>query len=241
MAQGLEASVIFDPLYLLLFVAVLIISGGAQLYIRSTYGRWSKVGNGARLTGAQVAQLLGERATFGHVPGSQAISAINVVQGNLSDHFDPRDRSLGLSAGVANQPSIAAMAVAAHEVGHAQQHAEGTVFMRLRGVLVPAASVGPNIAYGLIFLGFIMQLTGLLYLGILIFGIAVLFSVLTLPVEIGASRRALAMLGQTGLLVTEQDRSGTKSMLTAAALTYVAATVTSILTLLYYLSLARRS
>jgi Zn-dependent membrane protease YugP len=133
------------------------------------------------------------------------------------------------------------MAVAAHEVGHAQQHAEGTVLMRLRGVLVPAASLGPNIAYGLIFLGFIMQLTGLLYLGILIFGIAVLFSVLTLPVEIGASRRALAMLGETGLLVTEQDRAGTRSMLTAAALTYVAATVTSILTLLYYLTLARRS
>jgi len=233
--------VIFDPLYLLLFVAILIISGGTQLYIRSTYGRWSKVGNGARLTGAQVAELLGERATFGQVPRGQAISAITVVPGDLSDHFDPRDRSLGLSAGVANQPSIAAMAVAAHEVGHAQQHAEGTVLMRLRGVLVPAASLGPNIAYGLIFLGFIMQLTGLLYLGILIFGIAVLFSVLTLPVEIGASRRALAMLGETGLLVTEQDRAGTRSMLTAAALTYVAATVTSILTLLYYLTLARRS
>jgi uncharacterized protein len=237
----LEAPVIFDPLYLLLFVAILIISGGTQLYIRSTYGRWSKVGNGARLTGAQVAELLGERATFGQVPRGQAISAITVVPGDLSDHFDPRDRSLGLSAGVANQPSIAAMAVAAHEVGHAQQHAEGTVLMRLRGVLVPAASLGPNIAYGLIFLGFIMQLTGLLYLGILIFGIAVLFSVLTLPVEIGASRRALAMLGETGLLVTEQDRAGTRSMLTAAALTYVAATVTSILTLLYYLTLARRS
>ena len=232
---------IFDPLYLALFVVTLLITGGAQLYIRSTYGKWSKIGNGARLTGTQVAQLLGERARFGDVPGSQAISRIAVVPGDLSDHFDPRDRSLGLSAAVANQPSIAAMAVAAHEVGHAQQHAEGTVFMKLRGVLVPAASVGPTIAYGLIFLGFIMQASGLIAIGAIVFGIAVVFSVLTLPVEFGASRRALAMLDENGLFVTPQDRQGAQSMLTAAALTYVAATVTSILTLLYYLSLARRS
>jgi Zn-dependent membrane protease YugP len=233
--------VIFDPLYLVLFVVTLLITGAAQLYIRSTYGKWSKVGNGARLTGAQVAQLLGERARFGDIPGSQAISRIAVVPGDLSDHFDPRDRSLGLSAAVANQPSIASMAIAAHEVGHAQQHAEGTVFMKLRGLLVPAASIGPTIAYGLIFLGFIFQAAGLITLGAVVFGIAVLFSVLTLPVEFGASRRALAMLSDTGLFVTEQDRQGAQSMLTAAALTYVAATVTSILTLLYYLSLARRN
>ena len=231
---------LFDPLFLLLFIGTLAISGGAQLYIRSTYGKWSKISNGSGLTGAQVAATLRDRARFGDWPGSQAVSAIEVVPGNLSDHFDPRDRSLGLSEGVANQPSIAALAVAAHEVGHAQQHAEGTVFMKLRGVLVPAVSVGPNIAYGLIILGLIMGLTGLFYLGILIFGIAVLFSILTLPVEIGASRRAIAMLGETGLLATEQDRAGTRSMLTAAALTYVAAMVTSVLTLLYYLTLARR-
>ncbi len=232
---------LFDPLYIALFVVTLLISGGAQLYIRSTYGKWSRVANGAGLTGGQVAAYLRDRARFGDQPGAAAITAIQVVPGDLSDHFDPRDRSLGLSAGVANQPSIAAMAVAAHEVGHAQQHAEGTVFMRLRGLLVPAAQVGPTIAYGLIFLGFIFQATGLITIGALVFGIAVLFSVATLPVEIGASRRALAMLDSTGVMRTEQDRAGTRSMLTAAAMTYVAATVTSVLTLLYYLSLARRS
>jgi len=111
----------------------------------------------------------------------------------------------------------------------------------LRGILVPAASIGPNIAYGLIIFGLIFQVTGLVNLGILFFGVAVLFSILTLPVEIGASRRALAMLGSTGLLASEQDRQGARSMLTAAALTYVAAAVTAVLTLLYYLTLARRN
>ena len=231
----------FDPLYIGLIVVTLVISGGAQLYIRSTYGRWSQVQNGPRLSGAHVAQLLRERADFGGRPGPEAITAINVVPGTLSDHFDPRDRSLGLSAAVAQTPSVASMAIAAHEVGHAQQTAQGSGLMRLRSLLVPAASLGPNFAYLLIFAGLIFGLTGLVTIGIAFFAIAVLFSILTLPVEIGASRRALTMLDRTGLLTSPQDRAGTRSMLTAAALTYVAAAVTSVLTLLYYLTLARRS
>ena len=231
----------FDPLYIALIVATLLIAGGAQLYIRSTYGRWSRVPNRARLSGGQIAEFLRERATFGGKPGREAITAIKVVPGNLSDHFDPRDRSLGLSQAVAEQPSVAAMAIAAHEVGHAQQHAEGSALMKLRGLLVPAASLGPNVAYILIFAGLIFQITGLVTLGILFFGIAVLFSILTLPVEIGASRRALAMLESTGIITSPDEKRGAQSMLTAAALTYVAAAITSILTLLYYLTLARRS
>lgn len=231
----------FDPLYIVLIVVTVVVSGAAQLYIRSTYGRWSQVGNAARLSGGQVAAYLRGHARFGDRPGTAAITAIRVVPGDLSDHFDPRDRSLGLSEAIATQPSVAAMAVAAHEVGHAQQHAEGTLLMRLRSVLVPAASLGPNLAYGLIILGLVMNVTGLVTAGIVLFGIAVLFSVLTLPVEIDASRRALAMLGEAGLLEADQDRRGARSMLTAAALTYVAAAITSILTLLYYLTLARRS
>ena len=163
------------------------------------------------------------------------------MPGNLSDHFDPRDRSLGLSQAVAEQPTVAAMAIAAHEVGHAQQHAEGSALMKLRGLLVPAASLGPNVAYILIFAGLIFQVTGLITLGILFFGIAVLFSILTLPVEIDASRRALAMLDSTGIITSPEEKRGAQSMLTAAALTYLAAAVTSVLTLLYYLTLARRS
>ncbi len=231
----------FDPLYIGLIVLTLVISGGAQLYIRSTYGRWSRIQNGPRLSGAQVAEVLRDRAEFGGRRGDEAITAIKVVPGDLSDHFDPRDRSLGLSAAVAQTPSIASMAIAAHEVGHAQQSAEGSGLMQLRSLLVPAASLGPNVAYMLIFAGFIFNIAGLITIGIAFFAIAVLFSILTLPVEIGASRRALAMLDGTGMITGPEDRAGVRSMLTAAALTYVAAAVTAVLTLLYYLTLARRS
>ena len=231
----------FDPLYIGLIIATLVISGAAQLYIRSTYGRWSRVPNGARLTGAQIAEFLRERATFGNQPGHEAITKIQIVPGNLSDRFDPSDRSLGLSPAVAEQPSVASMAIAAHEVGHAQQHAEGSALMALRSLLVPAASLGPNIGYLLIIGGLIFQMTGLITLGIIFFGIAVLFSILTLPVEIDASRKALAMLDSTGLVTSPEERRGAQSMLTAAALTYLAAAVTAVLTLIYYLTLARRS
>jgi Zn-dependent membrane protease YugP len=233
--------IFFDPLYLALVIATLVVAGGAQMYIRSTYAKWSKVPNAANLSGAQVAAYLRDHARFGDQPGTQAVSAIQIVPGDLSDRFDPRDRSLGLSQAVASQPSVASMAVAAHEIGHAQQFAEGTVAMRLRGLLVPAATIGPNIAYLLIFAGWIFQLTGLLTLGIVVFGIAVVFSILTLPVEFGASRRAIAMLESSGIATTPQDRDGARAMLRAAALTYVAAAVTSVLTLLYYVTLARRS
>ena len=239
---------IFDPLYILVIIGTLVVSGGAQLYIRSTYGRWSRVANGAGLSGAQVAEYLRDHAPFGIVKGGsgdgsgrQAITAIKVSPGELSDHFDPRDRSLNLSEAVATQPSVASMAIAAHEVGHAVQVAEGSGLMQLRSLLVPAVSFGPNIAYIFIFAGILLSSTGLLTIGILLFGIAVLFAILTLPVEIQASQKALAMLESTGVVTTEQDREGAKSMLRAAALTYLAAAIAAILTLLYYLTLARRS
>jgi Zn-dependent membrane protease YugP len=239
----------FDPLYLVVIVATLVISGGAQMYIKSTYGRWGQVPNSAGLTGAQVAAHLRDNARFGDIRqdasggriGVQAITAIKVSQGELSDHFDPRDRSLALSPAVASQPSVASMAIAAHEVGHAQQVAEGSSLMKLRGLLVPAASLGPTLGYVLIFAGFIFQLTGLLTLGIIFFALAVVFSILTLPVELQASQKAIAMLESTGIIRTAQDRDGAKAMLRAAALTYLAAAVTAVLQLLYYLALARRN
>jgi Zn-dependent membrane protease YugP len=233
--------VFFDPLYILVVIATLVVSGGAQLYIRSTYGRWSRVANAAGLSGAQVAEYLRDNATFGNRHGREAITTIKVAPGELSDHFDPRDRSLALSESVATQPSVASMAIAAHEVGHAQQVAEGSSLMQIRGLLVPAVSVGPGLAYLFIIGGIILNMTGLLTIGILLFGIAVLFSVLTLPVEIQASQKALAMLESTGVVTTAQDRDGARAMLNAAALTYLAAAVSAILTLLYYLTLARRS
>jgi Zn-dependent membrane protease YugP len=233
--------VFFDPLYLVLILATIVISGGAQMYIRSTYGRWAQVANGAGLTGAQVAEFLRSNAPFGSRPGLEAITEIKVSPGELSDHFDPRDRSLALSEAVATQPSVAAMAIAAHEVGHAQQVAEGSGLMKLRSVLVPAASAGPGIAYLLIIAGIFLNMTGLLTLGIVLFGVAVLSSALTLPVEIQASQKAIAMLESTGVIRTSQDRQGAESMLRAAAFTYLAAAVASVLTLLSYIALSRRS
>lgn len=232
---------LFDPLYILVIVGTLVVSGGAQLYIRSTYGRWSRVQNGAGLSGAQVAEYLRDHAPFGNRSGREAITAIKVTPGQLSDHFDPRDRSLALSEAVATQPSVASMAIAAHEVGHAVQVAEGSALMQLRSLLVPAVSIGPSLAYFFIIGGIILNMTGLLTIGILLFGLAVLFAILTLPVEIQASQKALAMLESTGVVTSQQDREGANAMLRAAALTYLAAAIAAILTLLYYLTLARRS
>jgi Zn-dependent membrane protease YugP len=228
-----------DPLYLVLFIVTLIISGASQLYIRSTFGKWSAVTNSAAMTGEQVGELLVQRASFGGSSGSATGINFKVVPGNLSDHFDPRTKAIGLSQEVAMRNSVAAMAVTAHEVGHAQQDAEGTVAMRARAFLVPAVTFSPMASYALIFMGLIFNLTGLFWLGIIVFAVMVVFSILTLPVEIGASRRALVMLRETGMLAG-QDEAGVKRVLTAAAMTYVAAAVTSILTLLYYISIARR-
>ena len=231
----------FSSSYLLFFIAIIVVSGAAQMYVRSTYGRWSRVANGAGLSGEQVAAYLRDHARFGERAGRDAITAITVVPGDITDHFDPRDRTLSLSEAVAHQPSIASMAISAHEVGHAQQLAEGSALMQLRGLLVPAASAGPGLAYLFIFGGLILQTSGLLVIGVALFGVAVLFSLLTLPVEIQASQKALAMLESTGVITSDQDRAGARSMLTAAALTYLAAAVGAVLTLLYYLTLARRS
>jgi Zn-dependent membrane protease YugP len=230
----------FSSSYLIIVIATLVVSGAAQMYIRSTYGRWGRVANGAGLSGAQVAEYLRDHARFGNRTGREAISAIVVVPGALSDHFDPRDRTLSLSEPVAHQPTIASMAISAHEVGHAQQLAEGSALMQLRSLLVPAVSAGPMLAFGFIIAGWALQQSGLLVIGVALFGLAVLFSVLTLPVEIQASQKALAMLESTGVITSEQDRAGARSMLTAAAVTYLAAAIGTVLTLFYYVSLARR-
>jgi Zn-dependent membrane protease YugP len=229
-----------DPLYLVLFVVTLAISGASQLYIRSTFAKWSGVRNGSGLSGVQIGERLVNGVDFGGARGHATGINFAIVPGDLSDHFDPRTKKVGLSQQVAAQDSVAAMAVTAHEVGHAQQDAEGTFAMKARAFLVPAVTFSPMASYALIFIGLIFNLTGLFWLGIIVFGVMVVFSVLTLPVEIGASRRALVMLRETGTLTSQEDEDGVKRVLTAAAMTYVAAAVTSILTLLYYISIARR-
>lgn len=224
----------FDPFYIIfVLIPTIAISAGVQLWIRSTYGKWSRVPNHAGLTGLQVGQAL-----FGRT-GLQAIP-LQTTPGELSDHFDPSANVVRLSQAVAATPSVASMAVAAHELGHVQQHQTGSGLMKLRTALVPALRFSPTLSYICILLGLIMGIAGLFYLGIFFFGLMVIFTIMTVPVEFDASRRAFRLLDQAGLLSDENDRRGARSMLTAAGFTYVAAAVTSILQLLYYISLSRR-
>lgn len=231
-----------DPLYLVVFVVTLVISLAAQMYIKSAYGKWSKVANSHNLTGLQVGQELlrdtGLGATYQMSSGTGV--QFQGVAGNLTDHYDPRTHTVGLSQAVATQPSVASMAIVAHELGHAQQYATKSPLIAARSFLLPAVRVSPMISYGLIMIGIFFNVTNAIYLGVLFFGITVLFSVITLPVELDASRRAMKLLGEAGLLTSAQDEKGARTVLRAAAATYVAATVTAILQLLYYLSLANR-
>ncbi len=245
---------LFDPGYLLLIVVTLVISGAAQLFVSSAYKKWSGVHNAVNMTGLQVGQAIVTRTSLGDFVsapqsvqmagqiGGAAGSTISFQRtaGQLTDHYDPRTHAVSLSDGVATQPSVAAMAIVAHELGHAQQHEQASILMAMRSFLVPAVQFSPQIAYLMIFLGFLLRSADLIYIGALVYGVMVLFTLVTLPVEIDASRRALGLLREANLIHDEQDAVGARQVLTAAALTYVAAAVTAVLTLLYYLSLANR-
>ncbi len=232
----------FSPTYMLVFFVTMFISLGAQMYIKSSYKKWSGVPNSRGLTGQQVGQELLRDTDLGVT--YQMAYGTNVqfqgIAGSLTDHYDPRNHVVGLSQGVATQASVASMAIVAHELGHAQQHATKSPLIAMRNFLVPAIRYSPMLSYGLILLGAIFNLTGLFYLGILVFGIMVLFTIITLPVEIDASRRGLKLLSASGIAVTADDMKGSRAVLTAAATTYVAAAVTAILQLLYYLSIGNR-
>lgn len=162
------------------------------------------------------------------------------VSGNLTDHYDPRSNTVRLSDNVANRNSVAALAIVAHELGHAQQHENNSFLITMRNFLVPAVSLSPRIAYFLIFIGLIFNLAGAFWLGVVFYGLMVIFSIVTLPVEFDASRRGRKLLREAGLMVSEQDKTGSQRVLMAAASTYVAAAVSAVLQLLYYISLGRR-
>ncbi len=215
----------FDPLYFVFAMPALILVFFAQWKVKSTYSKYAQVANMARATGAEVAQRLLAQNNLGFV-------SVQLTQGELTDHYNPGDKTLNLSAEVANRASVAAMGIVAHEVGHAVQDATAFGLMRLRTLLVPVANLGSNLGYILFFLGLVLQVTDLAYLGIVLFGAAVLFTLVTLPVELDASRRAMIMLRASGMVSTT-ELSGAQSMLTAAALTYVAALAQALAQLLY--------
>ena len=220
----------FDPTYLIFMIPAFIIMAVTSGYVRSSYKKWSQVRVSSGLTGAQAAQRL---------ISSGGLYGVNVAgtPGELNDHYDPRDKTLYLSQGVYGAPSVAAVAIAAHELGHAQQDAEGYGPMRLRTFLVPAVNIGSNLGWILIMIGLFLRITELAWLGVLVFSAGALFALATLPVEFNASARAKELLFTTGIIQTEEERRGVNKVLNAAALTYVAGLITAVLQLLYFVFL----
>jgi Zn-dependent membrane protease YugP len=204
----------------------------AQNKVKRTFARWSEVPVHNGMTGAQAAAEVIRASGLPNVE-------IRAVEGRLSDHYDPRNRTLNLSPDVGQASTVAALGVAAHEAGHAIQDARGYWPMRVRQTVVPVASIGSSLAFPLIFLGFILGSLGLVNVGLALFTAIVLFQLITLPVEFDASRRALVALGDGGLL-TSEELGGAKQVLGAAAWTYVAALVASVAQLLYFFLASRR-
>lgn len=219
----------FDPTYFLLIIGM-ILSMAASARVKSTFSIYSRVRNASGLTGAETARRIL------HMAGITDVTVVP-ISGSLTDHYDPRNKQLALSQDVYDRTSVAAIGVAAHECGHAIQDAQNYVPLNLRSAIVPVANIGSTLSWPLFLAGLILSIRPLLTLGILLFSFAVLFQLVTLPVEFNASARALKMLGSSGMLGTDEVKSA-KKVLTAAALTYVAALASSILQLLRLIILA---
>ena len=224
----------FDYTYLIFILPCLILSIICSANVNSTFKKYSQVRNTRNLTGAQAAQS---------VLMSHGVTGVTIepVAGNLTDHFDPRTNTIRLSESVYNSTSVAAVGVAAHEAGHAVQHAQGYVPNKIRSVVVPVANFGSKLSWILIFIGLLLpeEFNAVVYIGIFLFSFSVLFTLITLPVEFNASKRALQTIESTNMLNGEEYR-GAKKTLSAAAMTYVAAAATSVASLLRLILIARR-
>lgn len=219
----------YDPTYMLIIISVLI-SLFAQFLVNSRFSKYSRVRSRSGMTGAQAAERILQSQGIYDV-------AIQRVSGKLTDHYDPRNKTLNLSDAVYASTSVAAVGVAAHECGHAIQHARGYAPLSFRSALVPVANIGSQLSWLFIILGiFFGGSHTLIMIGILMFSAAVLFQLVTLPVEFNASGRALKLLSETGIL-QKDEVSDTRKVLSAAALTYVAAAATAVLQLLRLLRL----
>jgi len=215
---------LLDWSYIVLVVPALLLAMWAQWSVSSTFSRYSRVPSGG-CTGAQAARAILDAHQLYQV-------RVERVAGNLTDHFDPRTNVIRLSDGVYGAATVAAVGVAAHEAGHAVQHAVGYAPMKLRAAIIPVANFGSQLSMPLILIGFLLQLTSLVKLGILLFSGIALFQLVTLPVELNASGRALRVIEGQRLLPGE-ERRGAKKVLTAAAMTYVAALLVSVMQLLH--------
>src|SRR5688572_5670077 len=222
----------FDPNYLIYMIPAFILMALTSWYVRSAYSTWSRVAASSGLTGAQAAQrLISSSGLYG--------VQIEGTPGEMTDHYDPQAKVLRLSHGVGNGASVAALAIAAHELGHAMQDAQDYFPMRLRGALVPAVNIGSSLGWILILIGLFLNFIQIAWLGVIVFAAGAVFALATLPVEFDASARAKRMLADSGFISGEEERRGVNTVLNAAALTYVAGLVTAVLQLLYYVNLVR--
>lgn len=219
----------FNSGYLIFMLPAFLVMMLAQWYVNSAYSRWSRVAASSRLTGAQAAERLAQRGGLN--------VRIEQVAGRLSDHYDPRAKTLRLSQGVAQSSSVAALAIAAHELGHAVQDKEDYGPLRLRAALVPMVNIGSWLGWILLMIGFALNFTELAWLGVIVFAGGAVFALATLPVELDASARARRLLAEAGIITSQEEQAGVNNVLNAAALTYVAALFTAVMQLLYYASL----
>jgi len=212
----------------------------ASWWVKSAFKKASQIPNMQRITGAQAARRILDSAGLSNVPVEPTQSMDGALSRgaspDLDDHYDPSNKVLRLSPAVYGGASVAALGVAAHEAGHAIQDAQGYTAMRLRSALVPAANLGSNFGFILIFVGIILQATSIAWLGVGAFALGTLFALLTLPVELDASSRAMKLLTNTGL-VDRTEYGQAKRVLTAAAFTYIAGLAVSVMNLLYYMML----
>ena len=226
----------FDPMWFLVMLPPFIFMIYAQVKVNSAFNKYSKMANSQNVTGAEAAEKLLRANDLSNV-------RVEGVKSKLGDHYDPGKKVLRLSPAVANTPSVAALGIVAHEVGHAVQDKTGYAFLRFRTSLVPAASLGSTLGYIFVILGLLLVMFGtkfgmtVVWAGVFLFSLAVIFSLITLPVEFNASNRARQMLRSTGMVSTE-EYNGASAVLSAAALTYVAATLQAVAQLFYFVMIA---
>ncbi len=224
---------LMDPVWWFLVGPTILLSLWAQYKVKSAYNKWSRRSTRSGMSGAQAAADMLSREGLNDV-------RIEMVDGFLSDHYDPSKRVLRLSPGVYKSNSIAAVGIACHEAGHALQHARGYAFLGLRSVLVPTASLGSWMAIPLIIIGFIFSSLMLVKIGIVFFGVVVAFQLITLPVEFNASSRAKEALQRNMVLSNGDEVQGVNEVLNAAAMTYVAAALSAVAQLIYLIILGNR-
>ena len=220
----------FNINYLIYMLPAFLLMMLAQSLVNSAYKKWSQVPVRSRMTGADAARRMAQSNGLYNIQ-------VQLTNGKLTDNYDPRDKVLHLSQEVANGYSVAAVAIAAHELGHAMQDQEGYLPLRLRAAMVPAVNIGSSLGWILIFAGLIIGITQIAWVGVAFFAVGAVFALATLPVELNASSRARQILVHSGIVMGEDEQKGVNAVLSAAAFTYIAALATAVMQVLYYVSL----